>query len=116
MSLTDNINHLQPTGFQIVISKTNYPNATYFAQSFIHPGIQSGFAEIARPAYNVAFPPDKMEFGTLQIMFLVDEDMESYKELDAWLRRLVCEPFVTPGEAASDGSLSSQHDLSLIHI
>ncbi len=45
MALTTNFNYLQPTGFKLVIDRTNYPNLEYFVQDFTHAGVIMNAAE-----------------------------------------------------------------------
>ena len=47
MALTTNFNYLQPTGFKLVIDRTNYPNLDYFVQDFTHAGVIMNSADLA---------------------------------------------------------------------
>ena len=42
----------------------------------------------ATPLVDVPHPGDKIEFGTLMIRFLIQEDMKNYKELYDWMAGL----------------------------
>lgn len=92
MALTSNKNYLQPTGFKIVIDRKNYGNLEYFAQSVTHPG--SSVAPIELPVSRITSVPlagDKIDYGELSIDIILDENMESYIEMQGWLERIVNE-------------------------
>lgn len=100
MSLTTNKNYLQPTGFKFIISRTNYSNLEYFAQSVTHPGASVNPIEL--PVSRVTSVPlagDKISYGELSLDVILDEDMESYKEMQSWLERIV-----NDGQVNSTGS------------
>ena len=82
----DNRNYLSPVGFKFVITKA--PKADFFSNSANIPGINLGFAE--QPTYlkNIPVPGDKIEFGDLNLRFLVDEDLGNYMEIQNWIRGL----------------------------
>lgn len=88
--LTTNINYLQPTQFKLVIDRRNYPNLEFFAQSVAHPSVDVQAAELGyKRLTSVAMPGDKLTFGELSAMIILDEDMNSYTEMYNWLERLV---------------------------
>ena len=89
-TLTTNLNYLQPTGFKVVISRNNYPNIEYFAQGVSHPGASVPAVEV--PSLRVRSVPvagDKIAYDDLNITLILDEDLHSYKEMHAWLERIV---------------------------
>ena len=85
----DNINYLQPNGFKVTISRENYAAAQYFAQSISHPNVDAQAAETPYKRINVPMLPDKLDYGTLTIDFLMNEDMQNYIEIYNWLTRMV---------------------------
>ena len=86
MALTTNKNYMQPTQFNITISRKNYPNLSFFAQSVEHPGMSSAAVTVPYSRTDTYLPGDKMEFGTLGVTALIDEDMVSYKEIYDWMQ------------------------------
>jgi hypothetical protein len=79
-------NYLQPTGFKIIINRRDFPNLQFYAQAVSHPDVNLpatdiGFSRIS----NVPIVGDKIEFGILQMDVLLDEDMNSYRELYNWM-------------------------------
>lgn len=91
-TLTKNINYLQPTGFRLTIDRENYPNLQFFCQSVDHPNMDVSFTNVSFRRVDVPMPGDKISYGELTANIIVDEDMNSYKEMHNWLRRLVEEP------------------------
>lgn len=110
--LTTNINYLQPTGFAISISKENYPNIQYFAQSMSHPGITIAEIDQAFPRANVPMIGDKVRFDEVSFTFLLDENMETYNEMFGWINRIVNEQFKTAGDSMLNG-ISSEADITV---
>jgi hypothetical protein len=86
MALTTNTNFLQPNGFRVTISRDNYPNLEFFAQSIVHPGINSNATDVPFRHVNVAFPGDKANFAPVSINVILDEDMTAYSEIVNWVK------------------------------
>ena len=75
---------LNANNFRLLIDKI--PTVEYFCQSVTIPSL--AFAETIMPSrvgIDAFFPGDKVEFGLLNVTFLVDEDMENYKEVYNWM-------------------------------
>ena len=112
MALTTNKNYLQPTGFKIVIDRRNYSNLEFFAQSVIHPGASVNPLEI--PTTRVTSLPlagDKITYTNLTMDVILDEDMESYKEMQNWLERIVNEGHVPE---TTDTKVSTYADINVM--
>ena len=75
----DNRNFLSPTGFKFTLERAK--KVSYFCNQANIPSLDLGVA--TRPTYlkDIPTPGDKMEFGDLNIRFLVDEDLGNYMEL-----------------------------------
>lgn len=89
-TLTTNKNYLQPTGFKFIINRQNYTNLEFFAQSVTHPG--ASVAPLEVPLSRIQSMPlagDKINYGEMQLDILLDENMESYIEMQNWLERMV---------------------------
>ena len=88
--LTTNINYLAPTSFKLVIDRRNYPNLEFFAQTIQHPGASVAPLEVPIPRLSsVSMPGDKLTFGELAAVIILDEDMTAYTEMYNWLSRMV---------------------------
>ena len=77
------LDYLRPNAFKFQIH--NIPNTSFFCNAANIPEINLPPAIQATPLVDVGQPGDKLEFGTLMIRFLIQEDMKNYKELYDWL-------------------------------
>ena len=82
----ENRNFLSPVGFKFALKRS--PKVAYFCNQANIPDLTIGIAE--QPTYlrNIPTPGDKLEFGDLNLRFLVDEDLGNYMEMQNWLRGL----------------------------
>lgn len=78
-----NINPLSPNGFKFNITKL--PTIDFFCQEVNLPEITLGQATLANPFSDQPIPGDKLEFGILNVKFLIDEDMQNYTSIQNWL-------------------------------
>lgn len=86
---TDNsskVNLLADNAFHFEIH--NLPQFSYGAQTFELPGINMGYATRPTPLLDIPEPGDKVDFQDLIITFLVDEQLENYKEIWKWMMHL----------------------------
>lgn len=81
--LPQNINPLSPNGFNFSVSKI--PNITFFCQQANLPGLTFGEPEFANPFRSIPVPGDIITYDTLQINFLIDEDMSNYRAIWNWI-------------------------------
>jgi len=83
-------NYLEPTGFKILINREKYPNIQFYAQSVNHPDLSLGETRVGYPRVGaVAFAGESLEFGVLNMDVLLDENMQSYREMYNWMERCV---------------------------
>ena len=82
----DNRNFLSPTGFKFAIKRS--PGVAFFCNQANIPALDLGVAE--QPSYlkDIPVPGDKMQFGDLNLRFLVDEDLVNFMEIQNWMRGL----------------------------
>ena len=78
-----NINPLAINGFMFSIEKI--PEVSFFCQEVNLPDISLQSPEFSTPLSKVILPGETLEFGTLNIQFLVDEKMANYKSIHSWL-------------------------------
>jgi hypothetical protein len=79
---------LNKNNFKLIIQKT--PTVEYYAQTVTIPGLT--FEETVQPVgvgVDAFFPGDKVSFDTLNVSFLVDEDLENYLEMYNWMTQIV---------------------------
>jgi len=89
MALTANKNYLSSESFRLAISRKDYPNLEYFCNSVMHPDVSIGETQIPRSRLDHFEPGDKMTMGSVTCTIIVDEDMESYKEIFKWCENIV---------------------------
>ena len=82
----DNRNFLSPTGFKFGLKRS--PGVAFFCNQANIPSLDLGVAE--QPSYlkDIPIPGDKMQFGDLNLRFLVDEDLVNFMEIQNWMRGL----------------------------
>ena len=81
-----NRNFLSPIGFKFSLKRS--PGVAYFCNEANIPDMSLSIAE--QPTYlrNIPLPGDKIEFGDLNLRFMVDEDLTNYMEIQNWIRGL----------------------------
>lgn len=81
--MPNNINPLSPNGFKFSITKL--PEVDFFCQQVNLPGITLGAPEQATPFSMAPIPGDTLMYESLQLQFIVDEDMVNYTEIYNWI-------------------------------
>ena len=64
---------------------TKLPEVEFTCQTANIPGISLGGATQATPLLDVPLPGEKLSYSPLDITFLVDENLNNYKEIHDWL-------------------------------
>ena len=64
---------------------TKLPEVEFTCQTANIPGISLGSASQPTPLVDVPIPGDKLSYQSLDITFLVDENLNNYKEIHDWL-------------------------------
>ena len=72
------LDYAEPTKFRFSISKL--PKVEYFCTAANIPGISLGSAEQPTPLKDIPIPGDKLSYDNLEITFLIDENLENYRE------------------------------------
>ena len=99
-TITTNTNYLQPTGFKLGINRKYFPNIEYFAQSIQHPDMQISAVEVPyKRIGSIPLTGDKLVFGEMTAMIIMDENLSAYTEMYNWLKSFVEAPDVKPSEA-----------------
>jgi hypothetical protein len=88
-TLTDNKNYLASDSFKVVISRKDYPNLEYFCTSVMHADVNVGEAPSPVPRLEHYVPGDRMALGTITCSVILDENMNSYKEIYGWCESLI---------------------------
>jgi len=80
------LDYASPTQFKFSIIKL--PKVEYFCTTANVPGITLGTSAQATPFKDIPIPGDKLDYDTLNIQFLVDENLENYREIHGWMTGL----------------------------
>jgi hypothetical protein len=80
------MDYASPVQFRFKIAKL--PQVEFFIQSVNLPGISIDAVPVATPLYDYPVPGDEISYQSLDISFLVDENLNNYKELHDWLSGL----------------------------
>ena len=80
------LDYASPIQFRFKMAKL--PKVEFFVQTANIPGISLGTATAPTPLYDYPIPGDKINYSTLDISFLVDENLNNYKELHDWISGL----------------------------
>jgi len=59
-------------------------------------------------------PGDKLEYGTLTIEAIIDENMNIYKEMYTWLEKTVLEPYKTADKVKTNDQDVTTYDIKLM--
>lgn len=90
MSAIDNTpqnkNFLSPLNFKFFIKRS--PHVNFFIQKVNIPDLVLKNVNYPNPLVNIPMPGEHLDYGTLNITFKVDEDLQNYMELHNWIRAL----------------------------
>ena len=113
-----NINQLNIVSFEVNFSRL--PNVEYFCQRVNIPAVILGEAFQPMPFMNLPVEGDTLSFESMNISFILDEDMQNYLEIYSWLTALGFprdyEQFKTlkpASEASEYASMFSDMDIML---
>ena len=77
---------LQSTKFRVTFDYL--PGMTFFCQSANFPGLSLTEIPVPTPFIDFYVPGEKLIYDTLNITFLIDEEMRSWTEIHDWIRGL----------------------------
>ena len=81
-----NRNFLAPVGFKFTLDRAK--SVSFFCNQANIPDITLGVAEQPTWLKDIPVPGDKIQFGDLNLRFLVDEDLKNYMAIQHWIRGL----------------------------
>ena len=85
-SQIENRNYLAPVGFRFNLKRS--PGVAYMCNQANIPDITLGVAEQPNYLRQIPTAGDMLDFGDLNLRFLVDEDLKNYMEIQNWMRGL----------------------------
>ena len=111
---TCDTNYLQPSGFKITVSKKNYPHLAFFAQTIQHPAMEIAPSEIGyKRMSSVPFIGDAVEFGSMNMDVVMDENMNVYSEVFNWMSNMVESKHQLNQPRAGETGLSDYNDIKI---
>ena len=75
-----------PTQFKFNIIKL--PKVEYFCTAANIPGVNLSEIKQMTPLADIPVPGEKITFGDLEVTFMVDENLENFREIHGWLMGL----------------------------
>lgn len=83
----NNRNFLSPSGFKFTLARS--PKTAFFCNQANIPDLNLAIAtQTTRLGRKIPHPGDELDFGDLNISFLIDENLENYTEIQNWMRGL----------------------------
>ena len=81
-----NRNFLTPVGFKLDLEL--FAGVDFFCQSASIPEISMSFAQVPTPYRNIPIAGSGgVDFGDLQVRFIIDEDLVNYTSIHNWIRK-----------------------------
>jgi hypothetical protein len=80
------LDYSSPTQFRFQITKL--PKVEYFCTAANLPGISLSTRIQQTPLSDIPQPGEKLDYQTLRVTFMVDENLENYREIHGWLTGL----------------------------
>ena len=77
------LDYASPTQFKFQITKL--PKVEYFCTAVNIPGISIPSPTQPTPLADIPLPGDTISFEDLSVTFLVDENLENYREIHGWM-------------------------------
>lgn len=76
-------NYLSPSNFSIEV--TRIPNVQFFTNKLTIPAVTATPTVLDTPLAAIYYSQDKLVYGDLDMSFIVDENMNNYKEILNWM-------------------------------
>ena len=77
------LDYASPTQFKFTITKL--PKVEYFCTAANIPGISIPSPTQPTPLADIPLPGDTISFDDLSVTFMVDENLENYREIHGWM-------------------------------
>lgn len=87
--LTDD--YLYPNAFRLTIENRNAPNLALSVQRITLPSITINATYADAPQRRIPLAGDKIDYEPLSVDFIVNENLENYKEIHDWMVSLIQE-------------------------
>ena len=77
------LDYASPTQFKFQILKL--PKVEFFGTAVNLPGVELNSISQQTPLKDIPVPGEKLTFGDLEMSFMIDENLENYREIHGWL-------------------------------
>lgn len=105
-------NYLSPTGFVVAVQRL--PNVEFFTQNFTIPGLSMASVVRDTPLMAIYDVPDRIDYGTLDLSFIIDENCDNYLEIVNWMEG-IAPPFDKSGyETLVKDGAGTKSDISVV--
>lgn len=91
-TLNDTMSYANGISFKLAMDKLKFANVEYTIQTVALPDLSITGAPFNTPQRNITMPPDKVDYGTFELTFLVDEYLKNYQEIHDWMIGMVTVP------------------------
>jgi len=81
-----NKSFLSNNKYEFVIERL--PHVTFFVQSIVIPDVNLGGTQVSSPFVTIPLPGDTLVYTELQLTYIMDEDMKSWREIYEWMFNL----------------------------
>jgi hypothetical protein len=89
--LNETLSFANGVSFRLALDKLKFPNVEYTIQTVALPDMAINGAQFNTPKRNITAAPDKVDYGTFELTFLVDEYLKNYEEIHDWMFGMVNE-------------------------
>lgn len=90
-NLNTAVSFATPVGFRLTLDRLKFPNVEFAIQTIALPDISMQGAQHSMPQRNIFATPDKIDYNPFECTFLVDENLDNYKEIHDWMLGLIRE-------------------------
>ncbi len=81
-----NKSFLSNNKYEFVIDRL--PHVTFFIQSVVIPDVSLNGTQVPSPYVSVPIPGNILNYGELQVTYIMDEDMKAWREIYDWIYNL----------------------------
>jgi hypothetical protein len=81
-----NKSFLSNNKYEFVIERL--PHVTFFVQSIVIPDVTLSGTLVSTPFVNLPIPNNTLQYTELQLTFIMDEEMKSWREIYEWMYNL----------------------------
>jgi len=112
MASVTNKSFLAPSGFKILIDRKNFGSLEYTVQQATHGSVSLSPNEVMYRQTSIKEAGDTLDYSDVTFEIILEENLDNYKEIHNWLRRLVQQN--TQSQSDRGSNLPNEVDISLM--